>query len=150
MLFACEKKEKTSQYKGVSWNKQIGKWYVQLWRVSNSGAYFKNELDAAKRVNQLCEELGIPLRNPDISVVPNQQYQVTKQFVRLMCLQDNQNYENYFFNFFQIFFFLIHKLCFKLNIFSFPSTKKGIISRSKKSTICTFKILHQIVWTFGL
>jgi hypothetical protein len=39
---------------------------------------FKDELDAAKRVNQLCEELGIPLQNPTISAIPNQQYQVNK------------------------------------------------------------------------
>merc|ERR1712034_212713 len=34
-----------------------------------------NEMDAAKRVNQLCEEMGISLQNPEISAVPTQQYQ---------------------------------------------------------------------------
>ena len=44
------------------------------------GGYFKDELDAAKRVNQLCEKLGNPAQNPEISAMPNQQY-VTKKFV---------------------------------------------------------------------
>jgi len=30
-----------------------------------------DELDAAKRVNQLCEEWGIPVWNPGISTTPN-------------------------------------------------------------------------------
>jgi hypothetical protein len=42
---------------------------------------FKDELDAAKAVNQLCETLGIPLKNPEISAIANQQYQVTKKSV---------------------------------------------------------------------
>merc|ERR1712034_284794 len=34
------------------------------------GGNFKDELNAAKRVNQVCKELGIPLQNPDISAAP--------------------------------------------------------------------------------
>jgi len=72
-----QKREKTSQYKGVSWNKRTRQWRVQL--SCNGGNakvyYFKDELDAAKRVNQLCEEMGIPLRNPEISAISNQQCQ---------------------------------------------------------------------------
>ena len=37
------------------------------------GGIFKDELDAAKKVNQLCEKLGIPPKNPEISGIPNQQ-----------------------------------------------------------------------------
>merc|ERR1712034_192863 len=33
-----------------------------------------------KRVNQLCEELGIPPQNPEISAIPNQQYQFGGNF----------------------------------------------------------------------
>ena len=40
------------------------------------GGVFKDELDAAKRVNQLCEEMGIAAQNAPINVIPNQQYQV--------------------------------------------------------------------------
>ena len=47
---------------------------------------FKDELDAGKRVNQLCKELEIPLKNPEISGIPNQQYQVTKKFFCFMAL----------------------------------------------------------------
>ena len=37
------------------------------------GGLFYDELDAAKRVNQLCKELEIPLQNPGITGEPNQQ-----------------------------------------------------------------------------
>jgi 6-pyruvoyl-tetrahydropterin synthase len=60
------------------------KWYVRIYLKGQNkkyGGYFKDELDAAKRVNQLCEELEIPLLNPKISAMPNQQYQVIKKFV---------------------------------------------------------------------
>merc|ERR1712034_211828 len=39
------------------------------------GGYFQDEVDAAKKVNQLCEEFEIPLQNPEISAIPNLQYQ---------------------------------------------------------------------------
>ena len=44
-----------------------------------NGGTFNDELDAAKRVNQLCEEMGIPYKNPGISATPNQQCHVTQQ-----------------------------------------------------------------------
>ena len=82
---ACEKKEKTSQYKGIYWHREREQWCLQLklkGEKSKYGGIFKDELDAAKRLNQLCEEWGIPLQNPEISGIPNQQYQVhvTKKF----------------------------------------------------------------------
>jgi len=69
------KNEKTSQYKGVYWNHQSGKWYAYLnlkGRKQKYGGTFKNELDAAKRVNQLCEEMKILPKNPEIEGMPNQ------------------------------------------------------------------------------
>ena len=44
------------------------------------GGLFKNELDAAKRVNKICQEHGIPSRNPRIEtyVVPNE---VTQYYI---------------------------------------------------------------------
>merc|ERR1712034_143133 len=72
----------TSQYKGVHWHKQIGKWYAHLLLDAGKqkfGGVFIDEMDAAKRVNQLCEEMGIPLRNPGISAIPSQQYQKKKK-----------------------------------------------------------------------
>merc|ERR1712034_269448 len=73
-----QKREKTSQYKGVYFYKPRKLWRARM--RSNEGKLkfggnFKDELDAAKRVNQLCEELGIPLQNPEISAMPNQQHQ---------------------------------------------------------------------------
>jgi len=73
-----QKKEKTSQYKGVYWHKQSRKWCVRLspkGATAHFGGCFKDELDAGKRVNQICEELRIPLQNPEISAMPNQQHQ---------------------------------------------------------------------------
>merc|ERR1712034_46432 len=73
-----QEKEKTSQYKGVYWYKQIRRWYVLIHLKGQKrkyGGMFKHELDAAKRVNQLCEELSTPLKNPEIVTIPNQKYQ---------------------------------------------------------------------------
>merc|ERR1712034_82636 len=80
-----QKKEKTSQYKGVSWHKQSGKWLVRVpvkGEKLKYGGTFKDEMDAAKRVNQLCEELKIPSQNAEItqiSKIPNQQYRQKKK-----------------------------------------------------------------------
>ena len=41
------------------------------------GGIFNDELDAGKKVNQLCDDFGIPQQNPGISGIRNQQYQVT-------------------------------------------------------------------------
>ena len=84
----CEKREETSQYKGVYWEKKSEKWKTQLTlkgQIQKYGGCFKIELDAAKRINQLCEELGIPLQNPGISAIPTQQYQVTLNL--FLCLK---------------------------------------------------------------
>jgi len=84
--FTCplpsKKKEKLSNYKGVSWHEQAGKWCVLISlkkQKQKYGGLFKDELDAAKRVNQICVEMGIPSKNPEISAVPNQDYQKHKK-----------------------------------------------------------------------
>ena len=78
-----EAKIKTSQYDGVCLHKKTGKWQVEF--IVNSrkqyGGIFYNELNAAKRVNQLCEELKIPHRNHGIGAIPNE---VTNKFFFLM------------------------------------------------------------------
>jgi hypothetical protein len=75
-------KEKTSQYKGVSWHKEGRKWYVKFPQPNGGnkryGGCFRDELDAAKRVNQFCKELGIPHKNHEISAKPNRQCQGSK------------------------------------------------------------------------
>merc|ERR1712034_292486 len=70
-----QKRELTSQYKGVTWNRKRTKWCVLLCLGGKRkyGGLYKDELDAAKRVNQLCEELRIPFQNPEVSATP--QYQ---------------------------------------------------------------------------
>jgi len=35
------------------------------------GGYFDEQIEAAKRVNQLCDELGIPRKNPEVNAIPN-------------------------------------------------------------------------------
>jgi len=74
-------KEKTSQYLGVHWNKQRKKWCARLhlYRHVHYGGTFNDELDAAKRVNQLCEQIGIPHKNPEISAIPNQKWKSKQQ-----------------------------------------------------------------------
>ena len=62
------KKEKHHNYKGVAWSRKIKKWRVQLnlkGEKTKDGGYFNKELDAGKRVNQLCQEFGIPLQNSE-------------------------------------------------------------------------------------
>ena len=115
-MFACEKKEKKSQYKGVTWYKNRKKWFVQLnikGGKQKFGGTFDDELDAAKRVNQLCEELRIPLKNPEISAKQNQQNQVTIKFVLSHGIVRKSELQKL--NFFDV--------CFKLNILTFSSTK---------------------------
>jgi hypothetical protein len=98
----CEESEKKSKYRNIYWKRENRKWCVQFCVNGERqfGGYFNDELDAAKRVNQLCEEMQIPSKNPAISAMPNQQYQVTEKY----CLGENQNSKNNFFSFcFQIF-----------------------------------------------
>merc|ERR1712034_119105 len=75
------KNERVSQYRGVYWHRDRGKWYVSINLKAQKpkyGGIFNDELDAAKRVNQLCKELGIPQQNPAISAMPNQRYVAKK------------------------------------------------------------------------
>ncbi len=75
-FFECEKEVNASQYQGVYYHKQTGKWYARLnlqGQKQKWGGYFNDELDAAKKLNQICEELEIPLQNPGITGMPNQQ-----------------------------------------------------------------------------
>merc|ERR1712034_64018 len=70
-------KGKTSQYKGVYYNKQTRKWIARLHlkgQTPKYGGHFNDELDAAKRVNQLCEDFGIPSHNFGISAIPDEEY----------------------------------------------------------------------------
>ena len=80
--FVCvfEVKETTSQYRGVFYHKQTRKWGALVSLKGQKkmyGGIFKYELDAAKRVNEICEELGTPRQNPKICTITNLQYLVT-------------------------------------------------------------------------
>jgi len=79
ILFVMVRKcETTSQYKGVYLHKSSGKWRAQLTskgKMQKYGGCFNDELSAAKRINELCEEMDIPLQNPGIYWIPSQQYQ---------------------------------------------------------------------------
>merc|ERR1712034_225310 len=58
--------EKKSKYKGVHWNTSRRKWQAQMLLKNGStkyGGIFNDELDAAKRVNQLCQEFGNIAKN---------------------------------------------------------------------------------------
>ena len=71
-MFACEKKKKTSQFKGVSWDTRKNRWYAQVRKERKSyfGGYFKDEIDAGEKVNKLCEEMKIPVRNCGLVQTP--------------------------------------------------------------------------------
>ena len=89
-MFAIEKKEKTSQYKGVNWYKHRKKWCARLHIKGEEPKYggtFTDEVDAAKRVNQLCEEFGIPLKNPSIVEMPTQESPVNIFFTYLSVIK---------------------------------------------------------------
>ena len=76
----------------MSWHRERKRWYVLIYpkgQIQKYGGSFKDEVNAAKRVNQLCEEQGMPPRNPAISALPNQKYQVTKIFC-LMTLRKSE------------------------------------------------------------
>jgi len=70
------RKQKTSQYVGVHKHKETQKWFVQIklkGQLPQYGGIFSDEEDAAKQVNKLCEKFEIPLQNPGINGMPNQQ-----------------------------------------------------------------------------
>jgi hypothetical protein len=124
-IYSGENKEKTSQYKGVTWHSKIKKWYAQLpvkGGKTKYGGTFDNELEAAKRVNQLCEELSFPQQNPTVSAIPDEKYQVTRNF---FCL-------NLSFQFFQIFMFYNFKLFTMFQIIFFYQKSKFCECKVKK------------------
>jgi len=86
--------EKTSQYKGVTWHKQYRKWYASFRSKDgkkNYGGSFSDELDAAKRVNQLCEELEIPEKNPGIGTMLHQHWQAKQKTSQYIGVHWSQN-----------------------------------------------------------
>ena len=92
-----EQKEKTSQYKGVCWHKINKKWVVIFdlkEQLPKYGGCFNDELDAAKRVNELCKELGIPEKNPGIGTL-YQKWKVTQKlshYIILVYIWNNDAY----------------------------------------------------------
>jgi len=76
--FASNETKFKSQYKGVCWNPEREKWYVDIefkGKKASWSGLFKDELDAAKRVNQICENLKIPHLNPGIGSNLNENHQ---------------------------------------------------------------------------
>ena len=82
--------------------KQTGKWYALLYTKEDKkqkyGGYFDNELDAAKKVNQICEKLGIPPKNPEISGIPNQEV-TKKHFSVPLHYEQNKTCQKFVFQF---------------------------------------------------
>jgi cell division protein FtsL len=61
----------SSQYKGVSWEKKLQQWKATVyWKkhIYGAGTYI-NELDAAKRVNEICDSLGMERKNPEVNTI---------------------------------------------------------------------------------
>ena len=55
----------TSQYVGVFWHNVYKKWIAgfQYKKKKYYGGLYDNEVDAAKKVNSICDELGIQKKN---------------------------------------------------------------------------------------
>merc|ERR1712034_268390 len=63
-----------SKYKGVSWNEKRNLWQAEFQSNGKTiKSYFNNEFDAAKKLNKLCNKMGIRLQNPKICEIQNQQ-----------------------------------------------------------------------------
>jgi len=63
----------TSKYIGVSSEKENNTWRVVIYvgKEAKFGGRFDNELDAAKRVNQMCDEFKLERKNPEVNGIPN-------------------------------------------------------------------------------
>jgi len=95
------KHEEISQYKGVSWMQYRKEWKAYLqFKNQHKLSYHVNELDAARKVNQLCDEFGIKRKNPDVGPTPNEDqdcktlldYDITKtEFDAFMKILDEND-----------------------------------------------------------
>merc|ERR1712034_173121 len=57
---------------GVCWIKHMNRWGADIiFKKQHKKSYHANELEAARRVNQYCDEFGINRRNPDVDSMPN-------------------------------------------------------------------------------
>jgi len=66
--------QSTTNYKGVSWDEKKNLWQAEFYvNGKKSKCYFENELDAAKKINQLCKNMKISLKNPKPLEVLNPQ-----------------------------------------------------------------------------
>ena len=75
-----EPTQSTSKYEGVSWNEKRQLWKAEFYfNEKTTKSYFQNELDAAKRITQLCEKMKIPSKNPELMKILNQR--VTSSFL---------------------------------------------------------------------
>jgi len=69
---SAERNKKSSKYIGVCWIKSRKTWRAEINHNGKRiyGGYCGNELDAAKRVNRLCEQIEISRKNPEIKGAP--------------------------------------------------------------------------------
>ena len=52
-----------------------------MWKQKKyEGGHYDNEIDAAKRVNQLCDGLEIERKNPGVDATPTPKIRVIKNF----------------------------------------------------------------------
>jgi len=68
-----KKAAKTSKYKGVSWHAQSQKWQSSIWvnKKREHGGIYTSDLDAAHAVNELCDDLGLDRKNPELGDPPS-------------------------------------------------------------------------------
>ena len=69
-----EATQSTSKYEGISWNEKRKLWQAEFYsNGKKSKAYFENEFDAAKTINQHYRKSGILPQNSEINEMPNPQ-----------------------------------------------------------------------------
>jgi len=88
----------TSQYNGVSWQKNAKKWKVQLMHNKKRyfGGYYDNEEQAGMKVNLLCEQFGKECKNPMLEIEPKKIQQVpnrTSQYIGVSWHKDKKKWE---------------------------------------------------------
>jgi len=72
IIFLCVLTHSTSKYKGVYLEKKSNKWRAFLYfeKILQSGGAYYDEVDAAKKVNKMCDKFQIKRKNPDVDASP--------------------------------------------------------------------------------
>ena len=113
-LFEITYFKSQSKYKGVTWNTKNKSWRAAVhWEsVKYDGGYYYDELDAAKKVNALCDNLGIERNIPEVDAME------IPKVMKKLCV-DHVPTKTFFV---YLKFFITLKISFDLFGFNFAAT----------------------------